>query len=362
MKLGVVMLNFGEPENPTMESVVPFLERIFSVNASLMDTPNPSAEEVRARSRALAEARAPGLIEEYEEIGGSPLHAQAREQAEALGAELTRRGHDAVVQLGMQFTNPPIGEALQAVRDAGVQFLVPIGIYPLCGPSTTVAALREVDRDLARMEWSVPMRQISGWHRHPGYIHLRAEAIRAVYQTNGLDLHDPATRLVFSAHGTPTRYLDEGSRYDEYVKEFCAAVASDLGVEKYELGYQNHTNRPGVEWTQPDIDKVIAEVDADRVVVDACSFMHEQSETLAELDHGLKAFAEEQGKAFHRVPVPHGDGRFTEFLADLVGDLVSGPEAAAFSLAPCRCAPLEGVWCTNGARDLPPSPFATAEG
>ena len=35
MKTGVLLLNFGEPEHPTLEEVVPFLERIFSLNAPL---------------------------------------------------------------------------------------------------------------------------------------------------------------------------------------------------------------------------------------------------------------------------------------------------------------------------------------
>ena len=35
MKIGVLILNFGEPENPTLEEVIPFLERIFARNASL---------------------------------------------------------------------------------------------------------------------------------------------------------------------------------------------------------------------------------------------------------------------------------------------------------------------------------------
>src|SRR5687768_5820383 len=110
MKIGVLLLNFGEPENATMETVVPFLERIFAQNAPLMGKANVTEAEVRARSRALAEARAPGLITEYEEIGGSPLYKQANEQAEALQAELARRGYDATVLLGMQFTDPSIAE------------------------------------------------------------------------------------------------------------------------------------------------------------------------------------------------------------------------------------------------------------
>ncbi|MFT8131113.1 ferrochelatase, partial [Salmonella enterica] len=77
-------------------------------------------------------------------------------------------------------------------------------------------------------------------------------------------------------------------------REACAAVADGLGAPDYLLGYQNHTNRPEVRWTQPDIEKVIEEVSAERIVVDAVSFMHEQSETLAELDGDLREEAEER--------------------------------------------------------------------
>ena len=90
MKVGVILLNFGEPENPTLDEVTPFLERIFQANAPL--EPGKIEASRGARSRELAAARAPALVDAYREIGGSPLNAQAREQASALEQELARRG------------------------------------------------------------------------------------------------------------------------------------------------------------------------------------------------------------------------------------------------------------------------------
>jgi protoporphyrin/coproporphyrin ferrochelatase len=350
MKIGVILLNFGEPREATMEAVVPFLERIFSLNAPLMGSTAPSRDEVVARSRQLAEARAPGLIAEYEEIGGSPLHRQATEQAEALQLELRKRGHEASVRIGMQFTDPLIENAVRDARADEIDHLVPIAVYPLCGPSTTVAALSEVDRQLVEQGWSVPCSQVSGWHRHPDYLQVRAAAIQRLLYERGLSFSDPRTRLVFSAHGTPIKYLEEGSRYDAYVREFCAAVANQVGAGNYLLGYQNHTNRPGVQWTQPDIDKVVAEVDADRIVVDAVSFMHEQSETLAELDVELREQVEERGIEFYRVPIPWVDPLFISMLADLVeAGVASGSDVPPAGLHQCRCKATPGTWCTNGA-------------
>lgn len=350
MKIAVMVLNFGEPESPTMEAVVPFLERIFRTNRSLEGS-DATTEQIAARSHELALARAPGLIEEYLEIGGSPLHAQAQEQCALLGKELRARGHDASAYLGYQFTEPSIADAAAAAHDLGADLVVGLPVYPLCGPSTTVAALDELDRAIATLGWDVPCRHVSGWHRHPGYAELRAAAVRDLLERTGVDLDADGVRLVFSAHGTPLKYLRGGSRYDVYVDDHCRALAGALGVREYELGFQNHSNRP-VEWTQPDIDRVIAEVDASAVVVVPVSFMHEQSETLAELDRELKDGAEGRGLEFHRVPIPHAAPAFIALLADLVEAVVKhggvgSAQADGLALLQCRCRPNPNTCCLN---------------
>jgi len=341
MKAGILVLNFGEPEQPTPEQVIPFLEKIFALNMNLEGA--MSEEQARARVRELATSRAAGLIEEYEIIGGSPLHAQAHWQAKEVEKELRARGYDATSYIGMQFTDPTIEDAVALARRDEVDMVVGLPVYPLCGPSTTVAALAEMRRAIAALDWDVEIAELSGWHTHSTYVEIRADAIRRVIMDTGIDLNDPRTRLVFSAHGTPIKYLREGSRYEQYVQDVCKSVARALYIEAYAIGYQNHSNRP-LEWTQPDIESVIETIDADTVVVDACSFMHEQSESLAELDHELREQAEARGLTFYRVPIPHDDERFVKLLADLVEPFLTHRVAAA-GLKPCLCSP--GAMCLN---------------
>jgi ferrochelatase len=343
MKTAVLFLNFGEPEHATLEDVVPFLERIFLINAALES--GQSAEQQRARAHELAVKRAPGLIAEYQKIGGSPLNRQAARQARRVEQELERRGHDLVALVGMQFTRPGIRDAAEQARSQNAQSLVALPVYPVCGPSTTLAALQQLRDALDQMGWAVPVQEITGWHSHSTYIELRADTIRNMLIEHDLDLTDGRTRLVFSAHGTPLHYLREGSRYVQYTEHVCQSVAQALGVVEFELGYQNHTNRP-IEWTQPDIENVIDGVDAETIVVEPCSFMHEQSETLAELDDDLKQEAEEHGLRFYRVPVPHDDDRFITLLADLIEPFITG-QAAAAGFRPCRCRPTPNTWCLN---------------
>lgn len=353
-KIGVLTLNFGEPDEPTMEKVVPFLERIFLQNSGL-EASDPEALARRAHELALR--RAPGLIEEYEGIGGSPLNPQADHHARVLEEELRGRGLDVTTYSCFQYTDPFIADAVARAREDGVEQLVALPVYPLCGHSTTVAALDDVERALEQLEWDVPVVKVAGWHKHDAYLAMRVAHIRRFVEEAGLDLNAPDTILYFSAHGTPIKYLhDDGSRYDRYVDEHCRDIAGALGAERYAVGFQNHTNR-GIKWTEPDNEDRIEALRETHLVVDPVSFMHEQSETLAELDDELNEFIREQGKVLHRVPVPHDDPAFPGLLASLVQEAVAVAAGDPGLLAPCRCRKRRGTWCTNGNRDLDPSPF-----
>ncbi|RJQ40807.1 MAG: ferrochelatase [Dehalococcoidia bacterium] len=357
MSLGVLFINFGEPDEPTLEKVTAFLERIFLQNASLE---GHADEAANARTRQLARDRAPGLLEEYREIGGSPLNAQSEAQAAAFAAELARRGVAARVYSAYQFTDPAIRQKVAEARADGVQTLVAIPGYPLCGQSTTVAALNDVRAAMGELGWEPRFRGIAGWHHGPRYLRLRAEHIRAFVEERGLDLSDPDTLLYFSMHGTPLKYLRDGNRYDRYVFEHCRDVAAALGADRYAVGFQNHTNRR-IPWTQPDNEDRLREVTERRLVVAPISFMKEQSETLAELDHELREFVEgELGKEFHRVPIPWDQEEFTAYMADLLEEVTAEDPAAGGVLGKCRCRPADATWCTNGFREVPPSPYLPA--
>jgi len=349
-KLGVLVINFGEPEQATSEQVEPFLERIFLQNAGL--EPNEATVQ---RARRLASDRAPGLIEEYLKIGGSPLNQQADAQSEQLETDLRARGHDAKTYSAFQFTEPFIRNKVSEAKTDGVETLVALPVYPLCGRSTTVQALEDVRTALNELEWAPQFVGVSGWHYHASYTEMRAGHISQFVKEHDLDLNDPDTVLYFTVHGTPIQYLDEGNRYDRYVEEHCLQVAQHLGTARYAVGFQNHTNRP-IAWTQPDNEVEIKSRPEQRLVMVPISFMHEQSETLSEIDHDLRQFVEGFGKEFYRVPVPHSERAFEVYLTDLV-EAVIEEERADFGLSPCRCATNPDIWCTNGHRELPLSPY-----
>jgi len=333
---GVVLLAFGEPEGTDPAGVVDFLERIFLANRRL--EPGSGAP----RARRLAEARAPALLETYRDIGGSPMSAHTRGHAQSLEAELEARGHAAHVFVGTQFATPTIQDALERCREAGVERLVALPLYPISGPTTTLAALASVRGEIEQMSWSVNTSFIGGWHRHPDYVELRADAVRSLMSGRGLDPNDPGVTLYFSAHGTPISYLEEGSRYEEYVEDSCRSIADAVGMAEYALGYQNHANR-GVAWTEPSNEALIGTLDASDVVVVPVSFIHEQSETLDELDLQLRKRVEARGIGFHRVQTPFEHSAMAGVLADLALEALAGREDGL--MASCMCQNVEWGFC-----------------
>lgn len=353
MDTGVVLLNFGEPPEPDRDVVVEYLTKIFYSNADLGNYDSQSA--AREHSRELAIRRAPALLEEYDEIGGSPLNQQSLDQAEALEAELETRGHSVETYVGLQFMDPLIEDVAEQVRQDGIDHLVSLPIYPLCGPSTNVAANDELAAAIAAIDgWNPRFDPVTGWHRHPLYNRLRAENIEEFGAQIPAEFSEPETKLVFSAHGTPKHYLESGSRYDRYVEEWCETMASMLGVTDYALGFQNHENRD-IPWTEPAIESLVETIAADdtvdRLVVEPVSFMHEQSETLSELDDELAETVSEAGLEFYRVPVPHDDDRFPSVMADLVEPFVAGFDPEYYGFRQCVCREDPGTMCLNAPMD-----------
>ncbi|MFW6152950.1 MAG: ferrochelatase, partial [Halobacteriota archaeon] len=307
MDAAIVTIGFGEPSEPDRETVETYLGRIFLENMAIEGDLDEGA--ARARAAELAARRAPGLVAEYEAIGGSPLYEQLVAHADRLEDELEGRGLRARTYVATQYLDPTIEATMAEVAAAAFDRVVVLPMYPLCGPSTTVKAIaRAADAISGHDRWDPDVTYVGGWHRHPGYNRVRADNVIEVLDERGLSVTDDDIALVFSAHGTPTSYLDAGSRYDQYVTEYCRTQAALIGAETYHLGYQNHASR-GVEWTEPEVEDVVEAVDADRLVVEPVSFIHEQSETLSELDIELAEDAEAAGKELIRVPIPHDDAR-----------------------------------------------------
>ena len=110
-RVAVVLFNLGGPDGP--DAVQPFLKNLFS-DPAIIRSPAPVRFFV---SRLISKSRAPSARENYARMGGgSPLLPETRRQANALDAELKRRGHDARSFIAMRYWKPYASDVVRDVK------------------------------------------------------------------------------------------------------------------------------------------------------------------------------------------------------------------------------------------------------
>jgi len=226
--------------------------------------------------------------------------------------------------VAMRYWTPYTEDALEAIKADGIERLVVLPLYPQFSISTSGSSLRLLERvfysdqELRQLKNVV----IPAWYNREGYISALTRLI-----TDKCDkFDDPSSaHIFFSAHGLPTKYVDElGDPYKAQTEATVAFVMSRMRS----LGYSNpHTlayqSRVGpVQWLQPYTDDKIRELGAagvDKMVTVPVSFVSEHIETLEEIDMEYAELAKECGVTqWERVPALGLDAGFIDDLAAAV--------------------------------------------
>ena len=150
---GVMLVNLGTPDAPTPKAVRRYLAE-FLWDKRVVDAPRPlwwlilHGIILRIRPGRVAKAYQSVWTEE-----GSPLLAIGRRQQQALSHALAERhGQDIPVELGMTYGNPSLKEAGLKLRDAGVERILVLPLYPQFSRSTTAAIFDGLPSLLFRFE------------------------------------------------------------------------------------------------------------------------------------------------------------------------------------------------------------------
>jgi len=310
---GVVLLNMGGPDSPS--AVRPFLARLFS-DRDLIRLPAASLTQPLF-AWIVSGVRARKVKRYYEEIGGgSPIGRFTELQRTALEAALRATGGNFRVYVGMRYWYPLSKHAVLEMKEDGVAQAIALPLYPQYFGATTGSSFKDL---AAWMRWSkasFPVREIRSYPDHPGYVAALSEKIG-----EALAGTDPGgRRLLFSAHGVPQSFVDEGDPYPEEVKRTVAAAMRNFPGVPHSISYQSRTGR--AQWLAPDTFAEVPRLAREGIrtlVVVPVSFVSDHIETLHELDIRLKRTAEEAGiKTFLRVPALNDSPAFIGALKEIV--------------------------------------------
>jgi ferrochelatase len=262
--------------------------------------------------------------------GGSPLLPETRKQADALDAELTRRGRSAKSFIAMRYWKPYAADAVRDVAAWGAAKIVLLPLYPQFSTTTTASSLKSW-RDAGGPEGIA----VCCYPDAPKFIAAHAKKLVAAWEMAG---KPDNVRALLSAHGLPEIVVKSGDPYQWQVERTTAALKPLLPSDwEIEICYQSRVGP--LKWIGPPTEDSIrnAAAEGKSILVSPIAFVSEHIETLVELDIDYAHVAKEAGaRTYIRAPALGVEAGFIETLADLVEDALADP-----SPAPIRS------WCGN---------------
>jgi ferrochelatase len=357
IRTGVLLVNLGTPGSARTADVRRYL-REFLGDPRVLDM-HPIARKLLLegvilplRPRRSAAAYRCIWTEE-----GSPLLVWGRALRDGVAGAL---GSGFEVALGMRYGAPSIRSALDALREAGVDKIVVLPLFPQYSSAATGSALAKVFEELARWNDIPATHTIASFFDHPAFISAFAETTREQLADFGAD------HLLFSYHGLPEAHVrasdatgqhclaGEGccdalvdanrSCYRAHCFATTRALASalELEAEGHSVAFQSRLGR--TPWIQPYTDLRLPELAAEgvkRLAVICPAFVADCLETLEEI--GIRAaeqWRELGGEELRLVTSLNAEPAWVEAVAGMVREQLStsrkrpGPSAPDYGGCP----------------------------
>jgi ferrochelatase len=301
----VLYLSFGGPEGPN--DVMPFLENV-------------------TRGRGVPRARLEQVARHYQLFGGiSPINAHNRAVICELREELERNGLQLPVYWGNRNWHPFLKNALEKMRDDGVERAIAFVTSAFSSYSGCRQYLEDIARARAGLGKGAPVvDKLRVFYNHPGFIEPQIEkariALAAVPEARRSD-----ARLVFTAHSVPLR-MSETSSYVAQLTEASRLVAQGAGIGQWDLTYQSRSGPPQVPWLEPDVcdhlDSLAGKSVTDVVVVPV-GFVADHLEVRFDLDIEASEFAAERDMNMVRAETVGAHPRYIRMIRELIVERMS---------------------------------------
>lgn len=334
MKTGVLLINLGTPDSPKTSDVRKYLSQFLN-DPRVIDI-NPIGRFLLVNG-IIVPFRAPKSAKLYQHIWtkeGSPLLTNSVKVKALLQKAL---GDSFVVELGMRYQSPSMESALNKLREAQVQKIIMIPLYPQYASSSTGSSVEEALRIIGKWEVTPSVEIISKFYDNPDFIDACVEVAK---KYNLLDYD----YFIFSYHGLPERHILKGSAHygantcnlgsccDSITKDnhYCyrancfettRQLVKRLNIPegKYESTFQSRLND---KWIKPYSDKVVEEKAKEgkkKMLVFSPAFVSDCLETIYEIGTEYnEIFKEHGGEKITLVESLNDHPKWIEALKNMV--------------------------------------------
>ena len=246
--------------------------------------------------------------------GGSPLLSWTLAQAQQLTETLAHP-----VYVGMRNWKPFIAEAVQKMRDEGVERAVALSLAPQ-NSRTSIGLYKQ--HVLAAIEKRDPLLQvdfIESWHDHP--LLIQAYLDKLVVARARVQAETSAeVPIIFTAHSVPEQTIADGDPYVDQVRETARRVAEAMELTSYRVAFQSQgmTAEP---WIGPTVESQIDELAAQgerHVLLAPIGFVCDHVEILYDIDVLFRDYGKSRGVTVHRSDSLNDSPLFTKALTEII--------------------------------------------
>jgi ferrochelatase len=237
----VILTNLGTPDRLERASIKRFLREFLSdplvVNL-------PRLLWLPLLNGIILPLRSGKTLQAYSRIwdkNGSPLQVYSDRQRNDLQQQLFTQAH---VELAMRYGNPSYLSVLRLLREARINKLVVLPLYPQYSMTTTATSHQHLTKTLHDLDYKPAIEFISGYADHPAYIEALSESVRKHWQTE-------QRHLLMSFHGLPQANIDRGDPYQQQCEKTAQLLAANLELDDadWSIGYQSRFGKQ--TWIQP---------------------------------------------------------------------------------------------------------------
>lgn len=304
--IAIILLQMGGPYS--QELVKPFLINLFSDN-DIIRLPIFFRPLQGFIARMITKKRLNLVKSNYRLIGGgSPIFQHTSALARKLFHEL-----DSIdVTFIMRYSEPRTKEIIKKVQQRGIEKIILFPLYPHYSESTTGSSIKDFYKFSTFDKSNVKI--IKDWGVENFYINWWIDEIKfELYNLNHTNL---ASKIIFSVHGLPKRYVDRGDTYLDSVLSAVKSITQNFPGIEYLLAFQSKVGP--IEWLKPythDAISKLANPDVNIIFV-PLGFVSDHLETLQEIDILYTNLAKEMGvKNIRRVKVPNESKKFANGIA-----------------------------------------------
>ncbi|WP_339149540.1 MULTISPECIES: ferrochelatase [unclassified Sutcliffiella] len=262
------------------------------------------------------------LRDRYNAIGGiSPLARITEEQANALGAHLNNIQDDIEfkVYLGLKHIEPFVEDAVQQMKDDGIEEAVSIVLAPHFS-TFSVKSYNGRAQEEAEKIGGPSIVSVESWYDEPKFIQYWVDRVKATFASMNEEERAKAV-LIVSAHSLPEKITQMGDPYPDQLQETADLIAKGAGVKNYEIAWQSEGNTPD-PWLGPDVQDITRDLHKDKgytsFVYTPVGFVSDHLEVLYDNDYECKIVTDEIGAKYYRPEMPNTQPEFIDAMATVV--------------------------------------------